>query len=1086
MPIKSSAVKLRDAFTYDDDGKYIPLDKRSDAGNPDIRYSIGEGDYFNKARNELPIDKDSKPNLLDVSGTDAELFQRAEKTFESMPMFTRAADGVKIKLKVSEGGSMAARVVHMISNNSTGIIDVKKLAWLPNIQGTIENAQVRLKGRYDTRKQGRHEPNRIYIRRYGDGTIHAVVVSPYGEIVGQDIKSANVITQYPVERIGEIYNAKVDWVNPKMTEAPISKTEASHINDLSHQGTVPLPKANGSTSKGSMISDSRRLSMLEESETSRESQAKIDEIKSAVEEVLTKFNRRAKIKSDVSVVGTLEDARGVLGAESIPYNARAVQDKEKVVIIAENIADSDEAVRIFLHEQVGHWGLRKLLKADFRPFLNYLILNYKGSEAWNRIAKYYGNVASDKYAIAEEMLAHIAENRDVSDPSMWKRLVHRVKRALWGNGVPPEYVNLLNEDVLRSAIALSREWAKGDHYLNANGIWAKIDSAPKGRDVPDESDDGKRFSLIGEKGMRNLENIGSENTSNPESAKEMLARGETPSNIWRKTGWFKNPKDGKWRYELDNGEIINAPFEENSNQLLPNVLDDSELYLAYPNLRDRWVAFRNIANGGAYFDGKNFYVDNSFTDNPKGLREILIHEIQHFIQIEEDFARGANEGMFTSENSKFLNWKIEEVSREYDELQAEKKRVFKESGLSDKIRAIADDEDFVEKYEKLLAESGVKEVLAELDDKIFKKGDELWKLQEERNNEETGLSPHEKYMRVAGEVEARNAAARQRKLSPDMRRKIFPEATQDIPFDEQIVRRNDGVSYSLKEEAEDSDAEKINRQFRELYEHYKSGDKGAASKREWENSNFAQQVDNYAKGNYPSGKFFTVGTPSALLKSFGIPNKKIVMTEGVLKKIKAHGLSDAQIKQIPETINAPVGIFAYPKNESVFDVLVEMHMDDGRPIIVSLEINKTRQGVGEITDLLTAHPKENFGRIIDWAKKGRCKYWDKQKGRKLLQDTIPANWERYETELTPYLPLQSEIDAESQGKYRFSLDEKTDEKYDGRYGRASRKYQKLRAKKQKELGRAIEYEQLPDLTTDAEFKSEVGMSKVRELPLLCQ
>ena len=60
---------------------------------------------------------------------------------------------------------------------------------------------------------------------------------------------------------------------------------------------------------------------------------------------------------------------------------------------------------------------------------------------------------------------------------------------------------------------------------------------------------------------------------------------------------------------------------------------------------------------------------------------------------------------------------------------------------------------------------------------------------------------------------------------------------------------------------------------------------------------------------------------------------------------------------------------------------------------------------------------------------------------------------------------------------RYSLDEKTDEKYDGRYGRASRKYQKLRAKKQKELGRAIEYDQLPDLTTDAEFESEVGMSK---------
>lgn len=40
----------------------------SQAGNGDFKYSIDEGDYFNKARNELPVDKDSKPNLLDVSG----------------------------------------------------------------------------------------------------------------------------------------------------------------------------------------------------------------------------------------------------------------------------------------------------------------------------------------------------------------------------------------------------------------------------------------------------------------------------------------------------------------------------------------------------------------------------------------------------------------------------------------------------------------------------------------------------------------------------------------------------------------------------------------------------------------------------------------------------------------------------------------------------------------------------------------------------------------------------------------------------------------------------------------------------------
>ena len=194
----------------------------------------------------------------------------------------------------------------------------------------------------------------------------------------------------------------------------------------------------------------------------------------------------------------------------------------------------------------------------------------------------------------------------------------------------------------------------------------------------------------------------------------------------------------------------------------------------------------------------------------------------------------------------------------------------------------------------------------------------------------------------------------------------------------------------------------------------------------WNDTPFDKQIDSYNEGTYQSGKLFTVGTPSELLKSKGIPEKKILMTEGVLKKIRKHGLSDGQIKKIPNAINNPIGIFSYPKNKNVFDILVEFHTDDGKPIIVSLEVNKNRQGFGEITDLLTAHPKESFGRIIDWAKKGRCIYWDKQKGRKLLQDTSPANRERYETELAPFLPSQSENFSENQeenAKYSKNFDE---------------------------------------------------------------
>ena len=89
----------------------------------------------------------------------------------------------------------------------------------------------------------------------------------------QDIKTANVITQYPVEKVSEIYNATVEWINPNMTEASNATSEASKLNDLSHQGTVPSPKTNSPTSNSSTISESRHLSMREDSENNSESQA---------------------------------------------------------------------------------------------------------------------------------------------------------------------------------------------------------------------------------------------------------------------------------------------------------------------------------------------------------------------------------------------------------------------------------------------------------------------------------------------------------------------------------------------------------------------------------------------------------------------------------------------------------------------------------------------------------------------------------------------------------------------------------------------------------------------------------------------
>lgn len=70
-----------------------------------------------------------------------------------------------------------------------------------------------------------------------------------------------------------------------MTEASNATSEASKLNDLSHQDTVPSPKTNSPTSNSSTISDSRHLSMREDSENSTQSQTKIESIVDEIESI---------------------------------------------------------------------------------------------------------------------------------------------------------------------------------------------------------------------------------------------------------------------------------------------------------------------------------------------------------------------------------------------------------------------------------------------------------------------------------------------------------------------------------------------------------------------------------------------------------------------------------------------------------------------------------------------------------------------------------------------------------------------------------------------------------------------------------
>lgn len=136
------------------------------------------------------------------------------------------------------------------------------------------------------------------------------------------------------------------------------------------------------------------------------------------------------------------------------------------------------------------------------------------------------------------------------------------------------------------------------------------------------------------------------------STAEMLAgKGASREAIWDKTGWFRGP-DEKWRFEIpDNASTWNLPAKlepgENIKVKSSEALTHPDLTAAYPetaNLPVQYVRPRDPVPGaalGLYAGPERGYAIREagpFGD-PRG---IALHELQHHVQGQEGFARGAN------------------------------------------------------------------------------------------------------------------------------------------------------------------------------------------------------------------------------------------------------------------------------------------------------------------------------------------------------------------------------------------------------------------------------------------------------------
>lgn len=282
-------------------------------------------------------------------------------------------------------------------------------------------------------------------------------------------------------------------------------------------------------------------------------------------------------------------------------------------------------------------------------------------------------------------------------------------------------------------------------------------------------------------------------------------RGEADEALYEKlTGEFGDDFE-KWALTLET--MKEAAKSIPNYTTLGELVDAPALFATYPDMRDMDVMFQTLERGqnGGYnrrFD--SIELSRDLKNRPEALLNSLTHEVQHAIQQREGFTPGAN--------LKYWNRKLEEG---YDGRDAETRR--EGARLREQYeRMKANDPEFMRSMEELNAMAPTvprgkvdMETWEQIEpdppewvrfderrDQLEEKyGDRVWdyfSLRDsiDRNARDSRL-PGDLYRDTAGEIEARDAAAR-RGLTAEERRGRKPDTG-----DENTVFSDSGESYEL-------------------------------------------------------------------------------------------------------------------------------------------------------------------------------------------------------------------------------------------------------------------------------------------------
>lgn len=142
------------------------------------------------------------------------------------------------------------------------------------------------------------------------------------------------------------------------------------------------------------------------------------------------------------------------------------------------------------------------------------------------------------------------------------------------------------------------------------------------------------------------------------------------------------------------------------------------------------------------------------------------------------------------------------------------------------------------------------------------------------------------------------------------------------------------------------------------------------------NERFNEELQAQIDGTLPKGHVYSLGMPSDILRSAGIPNLPIELTASrvsLKSGQEKHPFPIKILSNLPQMLQKPIAVFHY--GDKAMNVIVEIEYE-GRDLLVGLVLNQDRNGI-EVNDVRGLFPKDT-AKWLNWITQGKAIYLNKE------------------------------------------------------------------------------------------------------------